>query len=139
MTLVLDASFALAWLYERADRREAELADHTLGSLEAVDVWVPWLWHTEVINSLLVGERRGLISEARGATFLSRLADLPILTDGTLPQARRETVLALAREHGLSAYDAVYLELALRLGVTLATFDTRLASAMRRCGGVVLN
>ncbi len=138
MTLVIDASFALAWLYERADQREAELADRTLGSLGEVDACVPWLWHTEVINSLLVGERRGMICEATGATFLSRLAELPILTDGTLPQARRESVLALAREYGLSAYDAVYLELALRRGATLATFDTRLAAAMSRCGGFVL-
>lgn len=138
MTVVLDASFALGWLYERADQREAELADRTLCSLDAVDAWVPWLWHTEITNSLLVGERRGLISEATGAAFLGRLVGLPILTDSLLPQARREAVLALAREHGLSAYDAVYLELALRLGGTLATFDTRLAAAMDRCGGVVL-
>lgn len=138
MTVVLDASFALGWLYERADQREAELADRTLCSLDAVDAWVPWLWHTEITNSLLVGERRGLISEATGAAFLGRLVGLPILTDSLLPQARREAVLALAREQGLSAYDAVYLELALRLGGTLATFDTRLAAAMDRCGGVVL-
>jgi len=139
VTLVLDASFTLGWLYERADPREAERAERTLVSLAAVDAWVPWLWHTEVVNSLVVGERRGLISEAAGATFLSRLADLPILTDGTLPQARREAVFALAREHGLSAYDAVYLELALRRGATLATFDARLAAAMGRCGGAVLD
>lgn len=138
MTVVLDASFALGWLYERADQREAELADRTLCSLDAVDAWVPWLWHTEITNSLLVGERRGLISEATGAAFLGRLVGLPILTDSLLPQARREAVLALAREQGLPAYDAVYLELALRLGGTLATFDTRLAAAMDRCGGVVL-
>ena len=138
MTVVLDASFALGWLYERADQREAERADRMLCSLDAVDAWVPWLWHTEITNSLLVGERRGLISEATGAAFLGRLVGLPILTDSLLPQARREAVLALAREHGLSAYDAVYLELALRLGGTMATFDTRLAAAMDRCGGVVL-
>lgn len=138
MTVVLDASFTLGWLYERVDQREAELADRTLSGLDTVDAWVPWLWHTEITNSLLVGERRGLISEAIGVTFLTRLADLPILTDDMLPQARRETVLALAREHGLSAYDAVYLELALRRGAALATFDTRLAAAMGRCGGVVV-
>lgn len=139
MTLVLDASFALGWLYERADRREAELAERTLAGLDAVETLVPWLWHSEVVNSLLVGERRGLISEALGTHFLDRLADLPIQTDGTLPQARREAVFALAREHGLSAYDAVYLELALRRGATLATFDARLAAAMSRCGGPVLD
>ncbi len=138
MTLVLDASFALAWIYERADPRQADLAERTLDALDAVDARVPWLWHTEVVNSLLVGERRGLISEALGATFLNRLADLPIQTDGTLPQARRDAVMALARENSLSAYDAVYLDLALRSGATLATFDARLAAAMDRCGGDIL-
>jgi predicted nucleic acid-binding protein len=139
--LVIDASFALGWLYERLDPREAVLAGRTLSDLDAVEAMVPWAWHLEVINALLVGERRGLISEAVGTTFLKRLADLPILTDGALPQARCEAVLtlALARAQGLAAYDAVYLELALRRGATLATLDARLAAAMGHCGGPVLS
>jgi predicted nucleic acid-binding protein len=137
--LVIDASFALGWLHERLDPQEAVLAGRTLSDLDAVEAMVPWLWHSEVINALLVGERRGLISEAVGTTFLKRLADLPILTDGALPQARCEAVLALARAQGLAAYDAVYLELALRRGATLATLDARLAAAMGHCGGPVLS
>lgn len=53
------------------------------------------------------------------------------------PVMRCDLVLALAREHGLTAYDATYLELALRVGAVLATFDGKLADAMRRAGGTV--
>ncbi|MBU3694378.1 MAG: type II toxin-antitoxin system VapC family toxin [Rhodocyclaceae bacterium] len=139
MTLVLDASFALAWLYERADSAEAELAERGLSLLCQSEVWVPWLWHAEVGSALLVGERRRVVSEAHGAAFMARLADLPIKTDTALPQSRLDTVMGLARQHGLSGYDAFYLELALRHEAVLATFDAALSQAMERCGGTVLH
>ena len=49
--------------------------------------------------------------------------------------SRQEIIMALGRQFQLSAYDATYLELAMRTGSTLATFDTRLAGAMQRAGG----
>jgi predicted nucleic acid-binding protein len=86
---------------------------------------------------LLVAERGGLITEARGIDYLSRLSQLPIATDDVQPSARRDAVMGLARDHGLTADDATYLELALRSDASLATFDRRLVEAMDRVGGVV--
>ncbi|WP_416053079.1 type II toxin-antitoxin system VapC family toxin [Cupriavidus basilensis] len=137
MTLVLDASMALAWLFERADQIQAECADKVLSALTSNEVVVPTLWHVETANALLVAERRKVVTEAQVADFVSKLGSLPITTDSAAPAERREVVMALAREHRLTAYDATYLDLALRNGAALATFDGALASAMRNAGGVV--
>ncbi|WP_458766265.1 type II toxin-antitoxin system VapC family toxin [Cupriavidus basilensis] len=137
MTLVLDASMALAWLFERADQIQAECADKVLSALTSYEVVVPPLWHVETANALLVAERRKVVTEAQVADFVSKLGSLPITTDSAAPAERREVVMALAREHRLTAYDATYLDLALRNGAALATFDGALASAMRNAGGVV--
>jgi predicted nucleic acid-binding protein len=96
---------------------------------------VPALWHAEISNALLVGERRKVVREAQVLDYLSRLSKLPIITDDVEPASRREGVMALARQYGLSAYDATYLDLALRQGAVLATFDRRLAEAMTSTGG----
>ncbi len=138
MSLVLDASMALAWLFVRESPDEAALAERSLDELASGGALVPPLWHSEVVNALLVGERRGVVTAARIADYLGRLARLPIGTDDASPATRREAVLALARAHELSAYDATYLDLALRSNGTLATFDRKMAEAMRRAGGTVL-
>lgn len=139
MSLVLDASMALAWLFERENAEEANYAERTLLAVAEVETWVPALWHTEVANALLVGERRGVVTKARVIDYLNRLSRLPIATDEVPPVSRRDMVMALAREHGLSAYDANYLDLALRTGSSLATFDRPLATAMRHAGGTLFS
>jgi predicted nucleic acid-binding protein len=106
MKFVLDASMALAWLFEREKANEAECADRALLAMELAEVLVPHLWHIEIANALLVGERRRVVTEAQVIDYLGRLSRLPILTDDTPPASRRDMVMALAREHGLSAYDA---------------------------------
>ncbi len=131
---MLDASSALAWIFERTDPEERVLADHLLEMLLTDDVLVPALWHAEVANALLVAERRGVVGEARVIDYLHRLSRLPIVTDDVSVSARQELVMALGREHRLSAYDATYLELALRTGSTLASFDGKLLAAARTAG-----
>ena len=137
MNLVLDASMALAWLFERTKPEELAIADRALSAIAESVVYIPALWHTEVANALLVAERRKVVTEAQVADFTTRLYRLPLNTDDVAPSARREVVMALAREHKLTAYDATYLDLALRAGAVLATFDTALANAMRAAGGEV--
>lgn len=133
MTLVLDASMALAWVFERAKANEARRAQEILDGLDKQTVLVPPLWHAEVLNALAVGRRRDAITLAMAVDFLSTLQNLPIDTDAALP-ARREYIFSLALGQRLSAHDAIYLELALRHRATLATFDTRLAAACAEVG-----
>jgi predicted nucleic acid-binding protein len=129
--LVLDASAALAWIFQRQSSHEAMLAERVLDDLERVTVRVPALWQLEVANALLVAERRGVVSETQVSTFLQRLSQLPIQTDPTPTATRQEGIVYLGRRLGLSAYDAAYLDLALRSGSALATFDQKLAAASR--------
>jgi predicted nucleic acid-binding protein len=137
MKLVLDASMALSWLFARKNAKEVDCADQVLVNMANAETLVPALWHTEVINALLVGERHQVITEAQIIDYLNRLSGLPIITDTDAVVSRRDSILALAREHELTAYDATYLDLALRINAVLATFDTKLANAMRSAGGMV--
>jgi predicted nucleic acid-binding protein len=137
MSLVLDASMTLAWIFERTDPEEKALADRLLDTLTAQEALVPVLWHTEVANALLVAERRGVVCEAQVIDYLHRLSQLPIVTDEAPVSARQESVIALGREHRLSAYDATYLDLALRTGSVLASFDAKLLAATRTAGGAI--
>ena len=137
--LVLDASMALAWLFDRPSQVEKDLAGTALSLLSESETLVPSLWHVEISNALLVGERRRVITEAQSADYLHRLENLPIGTDYVVSlESRRYSVMSLAREYQLTTYDATYLDLALRMSAVLATFDRKLANAMIEAGGQVL-
>lgn len=137
MKLVIDASMALAWIFERANKKEALSADRALSALAEAEATTPSLWHTEIANALVVAERRRVVTEAQVIDYLNRLSQLPITTDDVPTEHRRDAVISLAREYSLTAYDATYMDLALRVNAELATFDTKLANAMRKAGGVV--
>jgi len=134
VTLVLDASMALAWRIDRADPKEAALADLTYAEVSRFGAQVPSLWYAEVTNTLLVFERAKRLTEQDSASYLANLALLAIVPDG-LPAGLSQTrVLDLGRMHKLTAYDATYLELAMRRAAQLATFDRKLAEAARSAG-----
>ena len=128
---VLDSSVALAWCFpdEKAPTPEA-----VLDSLTAARGVVPSLWHLEVANSLLVGERRKRSSEAETVNWLRFLGSLPIAVDEETFARAWSTILTLARSHNLSAYDASYLELASRRGLPLASLDKDLVTAAKAIG-----
>jgi predicted nucleic acid-binding protein len=130
-TLALDASVALAWVLEETDVRAA-LARQTVENGQAV---VPRLWWFEMRNGLIVNERRGRIDDLLTERFLRDLSRYAISFDDA-PDGSR--IMALARRHRLTVYDAAYLELALREGVPLATLDGPLANAARTEGVPVL-
>ncbi len=138
MSLVLDASLALAWIFERADPDERLLADRVLDTLAEQPVLVPALWHIEIANALLVAERRMVVREAQVIDYMNRLSRLPIQTDDVPAANRQEMVMALGRAHRLSAYDATYLELALRTGSALASFDAKLLAATEAAGAAIV-
>lgn len=128
MAFVVDASVVGCWCFPD----EASVAaDAVFERLIADEAIVPAIWWFEVRNLLVINERRGRIDAAATARFTADLARLPIRIDRA-PDS--ETVLALARAHRLTAYDAAYLELARRLDAPLATLDRALAGAARAAG-----
>ena len=136
--LVLDASVALSWLFERETGAERRRSVSALERLEKDSAVVPALWQTEVLNALLVGERRKLVMPAQSTEYLARLGLLPISIDSASPTARRDAVVGLGRQHDLTAYDATYLDLAMRAGGPLASFDRPLVKAAEAVGIEVL-
>lgn len=128
---MLDASTTLAWCFE--DETTAPAAS-MLERLRDQEALVPPLWLLELANGLVVAERRGRISRAESTRFLRLVGELPIRVDQTSTLDLASSVMNLARDYELSAYDAAYLELALRLGQPLATLDERLRSAADRAG-----
>jgi predicted nucleic acid-binding protein len=127
--LVVDASVALSWCFED---ETTETGERALTLLETNEAVVPALWWWEVANVLVVAQRRSRLTEAQASRSLAVLQDLPLRTDDAAPAPQRW--MALAAAHGLSAYDASYLELAERLGATLATTDEALVAAAQRAG-----
>ena len=132
-SIVIDASMTLAWLFERQQASDQEQANRLLAACGDSPWWIPGLWHLEVTNALLVAERRSVLPQAESDRFLAGLSGLPMLTDTDPTPERGTRILALARNHGLSTYDATYLELAQRLGARLASFDRQL----NRAAGVI--
>lgn len=129
---MLDNSVSAAWCF----------ADETTAYTEAVlqsatrhgGAVVPAIWPWELVNSLLVAERRGRITAAQRARFLEGLGRLHIEVDPVDEARVRHVLLPLAQRHQLSAYDAAYLDLALRDGLALATNDRRLLLAAHSSG-----
>jgi predicted nucleic acid-binding protein len=135
--IVLDASVALAWLYERQKSEERDCAERVLLEFAKTEIWVPSLWFTETANALLLGERRNVVTQAQVAHYLNKLSALPVNVDEASLKDHHNRILACARQYKLTAYDAVYLDLALRTDAVLATFDNALAKAMHAAGGEV--
>jgi predicted nucleic acid-binding protein len=131
MRLVLDASVAMSWCFPDEQDPFAREVLRTLGEADAV---VPAIWHLEIANALVVAERRGRVKSADTSRFLNLVQGLGVEVDAqTTVRAFGET-LALTRRHGLSAYDAAYLELSMREGLPLATSDEALRQTARKLG-----
>jgi predicted nucleic acid-binding protein len=129
--LVLDASSALSWCFEDEDE---SFADDLVDIVAATGAVVSNIWPLEITNALVVAERRERITVPESASFLTLIQELPITIDGgTASHAFGQTV-DLARRHGLSTYDASYLELALRMQLPLATLDKVLRVAATDLG-----
>ncbi len=127
MPLVLDTSVTMSWAFGEID----PYAAHVRERLATDEALVPPIWALEVANTILVGERRGRLDQAKSTRFLSLLQDLDIVVDMAGAERFLTVVLGLARAQGLSSYDASYLELAMRDGVPLATTDDALRAAAR--------
>lgn len=131
---VLDASVTLPWFFPD------EATPFTEGLLDALGnqvLWAPSLWVLECANVLQSAQRRRRISADRRAEIASELSALPVRIDPQTPDF--VGLDRLAATHGLSAYDAAYLELALRRSLVMVSLDARLIGAARALGHPVLS
>lgn len=129
---VLDSSLALAWgLPDETSRR----AERFLERISPQDeLWVPGLWWYEIANALAVAQRRRRLAEAEALRLVEMYRQLPLETDFCSGPEALWRYRGLSLEHGLSVYDSVYLELAARRGLALASLDRSLVSAAHRAG-----
>jgi len=130
---VLDNSVAMRWALPNSNSPTAHTyADNVLGRLENGEIALtPNLWHVEAISVLVRAEKKGHLDQADTNRFLVFIDALGIeQDDGRATVA----VAALARMHGISGYDAVYLDLAIRRGLPLATVDKDLCKAAKAAG-----
>ncbi len=135
MDFVLDASVTMSWCFQN---ESTPYTEGVLDRLQTATAIVPAIWPLEVANVLLATERRGRLKEAQSRRFIELLLALPIVMEQPAAERILTSVLTLGREQGLSAYDAAYLELAVRLDLPLATRDERVISAAEAIGGKIL-
>jgi predicted nucleic acid-binding protein len=131
---VVDASVVLAWCFPDENATPAHRA--ALMFKQGDSAIAPSFWPHEVLNALLVGEKRKRISGHLLRDFLVDLAALPVALEHFPADAVYGRIQALSRQHGLTTYDAAYLDLAQVSGVPLATLDEDL---IRACGKAGVN
>lgn len=133
---VVDASVALTWCFPD---EKSDLADRVADMFRRGDsAIVPAFWPHEVLNALLVGEKRKRISADLIRTFISELAPLPIVLVPSSTTDVFTRLQSLARERKLTPYDAAYLDLAKINGIPLATLDDDLIRACGKAGAELL-
>jgi predicted nucleic acid-binding protein len=113
-------------------------ADRVLERIATEAASVPAIWHLEIANVLALSERRGRLTPANSSEFIALLETLDVAIDDETPSRALGLVFDLARAERLTAYDAAYLELAMRLGIPLASKDADLCDAAERLGVNVL-
>jgi len=135
VSFVLDSSVALSWCFRDEQRPE---------SLQVLDrartevIVVPGLWHVEMANVLGLAFRRHRLDESDLRIVLRMFATLRLNTDTAVQSIHASVLLPLMQAYSLTAYDAVYLELALRRNLPLATLDAELAAAAKEAGAALL-
>lgn len=126
MAFVVDASVTLTWCYkDEANSKTEKVLQRAIQET----LHVPAIWTTEIVNALMIGERRGRASSSTVKEFLDRMAILSIDIDHLGRVASFAQYPSLCRAYGLTAYDASYLELALRLQLPLAALDKKIVRA----------
>jgi predicted nucleic acid-binding protein len=128
---VVDCSVAMAWLFhDEATPKTAAL----LNRLATETALVPGWWFIEITNVLAMTERRGRITPTQSDAFIADLGKLGIERDDEAPDRAFTHLLALCRTNRLTGYDAVYLDLAVRRNLPLATLDEDLRKSAKKLG-----
>ena len=132
---VVDCSIAMAWLFhDEATPKTAALLNRLTTETALVPAW----WFIEVTNVLAMAERRGRITHAQSDAFIADLSKLGMERDYEAPDRAFTHLLALCRTHRLTSYDAIYLDLAIRRSLPLATLDEDLSKTAKKLGVRIL-
>ena len=130
-SFVLDSSVAMAWCFrDEATTATSRLLDRMGTEAAAIPGW----WYLEITNVLAVAERRKLLGPAQVAEFIALIETFDLELDDQAPRRAFTHLLPLCRGHGLSSYDAAYLDLALRRQLPLASLDGDLRAAATAVG-----
>jgi len=128
---VLDCSVVLAWTMPD---EESEYADQVLDLLIDQQAIVPSLWHLEIMNVLLMAEKRGRIVADKIPVVLETIGQLNIETDRKDIEISENNFFLFAQQHEITSYDATYLYLAQRENLLLATLDKKMKSIAKQLG-----
>ena len=128
---VVDCSVAMAWLFsDEATPKTAALLNRLATETALVPAW----WFIEITNVLAMAERKGRITPAQSDAFVADLGKLGIERDDEAPDRAFTVLLTLCRRHRLTSYDAIYLDLAVRRNLPLATLDEDLRKSAKKLG-----
>jgi predicted nucleic acid-binding protein len=129
--LVVDCSIAMAWLFhDEATPKTVALLNRLATETALVPAW----WFVEITNVLAMAERKGRITPSQSDAFIAELSKLAIERDDEATNRAFTHPLALCRTHRLNSYDAIYLDLAIRRSLPLATLDEDLRKAAKKLG-----
>ncbi len=129
--VVVDASVALAWAF---DDETTAYTENVMDAARTMELVAPAIWPFEVANVLAIAEKRGRITRDGAADHVAMLMRLPVRVSPLDVSGVLERVREIAVDHGLSVYDAAYLDLARSLGAPLASLDARLLRATVAAG-----
>jgi predicted nucleic acid-binding protein len=135
VTLVIDASAALAWFFKDEAN---DSSDAILERVKKSGAAVPQISRMEIANGFRTAARRNRIARQDRDVAFARLAGLPIVEDTETADRARTSIVALSDRYDLTPYDAAYLELAIRLGADLATRDDALGKAAKSAGAFMV-
>ncbi|HOO46643.1 MAG TPA: type II toxin-antitoxin system VapC family toxin [Deltaproteobacteria bacterium] len=128
-SFVIDNSVVMSWCFK--DEKN-NYSDQILDKLEFSTAIVPSIWPLEVGNVLLVAERKNRLIQADSIRFIALLTELPIVVEPESPGRMMNEIVNIARAYNLSTYDASYLDLAMRKGISIATLDKNLLKAAKQ-------
>ena len=123
---VVDNSVVMSWCFKSEANK---YGDAVLDILAESTALVPPIWPLEVVNVLLVAERRNRLKQVDSVRFITLLTQLPIVVELERPKRKMKDLLSLGRANNLSSYDAAYLDLAMRNDCPIATLDKKLSEA----------
>ena len=134
-SFVVDNSVVMSWCF---NDEASKYGDSVLDRLAQSTAMVPPIWPLEVVNVLLVAERRNRLKQVDSVRFITLLSQLPIVVEHEGPERKMKDLLSLGRANNLSSYDAAYLDLAMRNDCPIATLDKKLIEAAKNVDVAIL-